>query len=471
MQEIAIFVTFHQNSRLIILNIIMKKLLIVLSGIFIIQTQAQKKWTLPEAVEHAVQNNLQVIGSQYDMQLQEKNLEIAKREYLPSVSGNFNNNASFGQGTDVFGTARRNDNFSNNANVGANILLFNYGKIEKNINLNTFKLQANEQELEKVKNDISLQVAQQYLQISLNKEIEIIAQSALENAQKQYDRAKITTDVGKTPRTVLAEAESALAREKQNVNNAKINTDRSLFTLAQLLRIEDYKNFDVATIDIDSEITPPLQSAQDIIETAYSLQPQLKGAEYRIKAAEAQTEIVKTSFWPTISANAGIGTSYFNSLTTNFGGYDQFGNGIAEKNILNQYKNNFGQQIGITASIPIFNKGITKLQVEQSKISENVARNLLETQKQDVLQNVQRAQFDAESNYQNYITALEVEKSSRLSLDFAEKSYAAGRSTIYEVNIARNNFANAQGSVAQAKYNYLFSLKLLNFYAGIPFSL
>ena len=154
MQQIAIFVTFHQNSRLIILNIIMKKLLIVLSGIFIIQTQAQKKWTLPEAVEHAVQNNLQVIGSQYDMQLQEKNLEIAKREYLPSVSGNFNNNASFGQGTDVFGTARRNDNFSNNANVGANILLFNYGKIEKNINLNTFKLQANEQELEKVKNYI-----------------------------------------------------------------------------------------------------------------------------------------------------------------------------------------------------------------------------------------------------------------------------------------------------------------------------
>lgn len=449
----------------------MKKLLIVLSGIFIIQTQAQKKWTLPEAVDHAVQNNLQVISSQYDMQMQEKNLDIAKREYLPSVSANFNNNASFGQGSDVFGTARRNDNFSNNANVGANMLLFNYGKLEKNINLNTFKLKANEQELEKVKNDISLQVAQQYLQILLNKEIEIIAQSALENAQKQYNRAKITTNVGTTPRTVLAEAEATLAREKQNVNNAKINTDRSLFTLAQLLRIEDYKSFDVATIDIDSEITPPLQSAQDIIETAYSFQPQLKGAAYRIKAAEAQTEVFKTSFWPTISANAGIGTSYFNSLTTNFGGYDQFGNGIAEKNILNQYKNNFGQQIGITASIPIFNKGITRLQVEQSKISENVARNLLETQKQDVLQNVQRAQFDAESNYQNYITALEVEKSSRLSLDFAEKSFAAGRSTIYEVNIARNNFANAQGSVAQAKYNYLFSLKLLNFYAGIPFSL
>ena len=92
-------------------------------------------------------------------------------------------------------------------------------------------------------------------------------------------------------------------------------------------------------------------------------------------------------------------------------------------------------------------------------------------QKQQVLQNVQQAQFDAESNYQSYIAASQAEKSSKLALDFAEKSYNAGKTTIYDLNIARNNFANAQGSVAQAKYNYLFSLKLLNFYAGIPLSL
>ena len=449
----------------------MKKLLIVLSGILIIQIQAQKKWTLREAVDYAVQNNLQVISSQYNTQIQQNNLEIAKREYLPSVSGNFNNNASFGQGLDVFGNSKRNDNFNNSANVGASILLFNNGRLEKNISRTQFELQANQQDLEKIKNDISLQVAQQYLQILLNKEIEIIANSALQNAQKQYNRAKITTDVGTTPKTVLAEAEAALAREKQNVKNAEINTERSLFTLAQLLRIKDYKTFDVASVEINEGITPPLQSAQNIIETAYNYQPQLKAAEYRIQAAEEQTKITKTAFWPTISATAGIGTSYFNSLTTNFGGYDALGNSLAERSFFNQYKDNFGQQIGISANIPIFNKGITKLQVQQSKINEGIARTNLEVQKQDVLQNVQRAQFDAESNYQNYITALEVERSSRLSLDFAEKSYAAGRSTIYEVNIARNNYANAQGSVVQAKYNYLFSLKLLNFYAGIPLSL
>ena len=109
--------------------------------------------------------------------------------------------------------------------------------------------------------------------------------------------------------------------------------------------------------------------------------------------------------------------------------------------------------------------------MEQSKINEDIARNSLTLQKQEVLQNVQKAQFDAESNYESFQAATQAETSSRLALDFAEKSYNAGKTTIYDLNNARNNYANAQGSVAQAKYNYLFSLKLLNFYAGIPLSL
>ena len=136
-----------------------------------------------------------------------------------------------------------------------------------------------------------------------------------------------------------------------------------------------------------------------------------------------------------------------------------------------QYKDNFGQQVGLSANIPIFNKGITKIQVEQSKINEDIARNTLLQKKQQVLQNVQQSQFDAEANYQNYTAAIESEKSSKLALDFAQKSFDAGRTTIYDINTARNNYVNAQGSVAQAKYNYLFSMKLLNFYAGIPLSL
>ncbi len=449
----------------------MKKLLfLVLSGTFL-SVSAQKKWTLQEAVDYAVSHNLQVISSDYNRKLQESSLQIAKREYLPSVAGNIGNTVSFGEGRDIFGTTQRNDNFSNTTSLSADVLLFNNGRLEKNVRKTAFDLEASEYDLLRVKDDISLQVAQQYLQILLNREIVKISASALANAQRQYDRARITTEGGATPQTVLAEAEAGLAREKQNFKNAEINTERSLFTLAQLLRIEDYRNFDVENVVLPEVPQPPLHSTENIIETAYQNQPQIKAAETRIKAAEAQTEVVETAFWPTVTAGAGLGTSYFNSLVTDITGRDLSGNVIKEAGFFQQYKNNFGQQISLSAHIPIFNKGITRLQVQQSKINEDIARNNLEAQKQEVLQNVQRAQFDAQSNYETYMAALEAAESSRLALDFTEKSFAAGKSTIYDVNVARNNYANAQGSIAQAKYNYLFSVKLLNFYAGIPIAL
>ncbi|MBB4806889.1 outer membrane protein [Chryseobacterium defluvii] len=448
----------------------MRKVWIIIFGLACLGLNAQKKWSLRECVDYAVKHNLQVIQNEYSKQIQDANLKMARKEYLPSVSANMSNNVSFGQTS--FGTGSlRNDRFSNSANLGADILLYNNGRLEKNIRKIEFDVEASQYDVETIKNDISLQIAQQYLTTLLNKEIVKISESAVGNAQKQYDRAKITTQVGTTAQTILAEAEAALAREKQNLKTAEINVGRSLFALAQLLQLPDYKGFDVEDVNVPDQLAPQLKSVEEVLNTAYETQPQVKAAESRIRSAEAQTEVTKTAFWPTVTASAGIGSFYNNLLNTNYSGYDQFGNPLKEPAFFRQYKDNFGQQAGVSVNIPIFNKGITKLQVEQSKINESVAKNSLEQQKQTVKQNVQKAQYDVDANYEIYLAAVEAEKSTKLALDFADKSYAAGRSTIYDVNIARNNYANAQGSVAQAKFNYLFSLKLLNFYAGIPLSL
>ncbi len=457
--------------RLIIKRLInMKKVWIIVFGLACLGLNAQKKWSLRECVDYAVKHNLQVIQNEYSKQIQDSNLKMAKKEYLPSVSANISNNVSFGQTS--FGTGSlRNDRFSNSANLGADILVYNNGRLEKNIRKIQFDVEASQYDIETIKNDISLQIAQQYLTTLLNKEIVKISQSAVDNAQKQYDRAKITTQVGTTAQTVLAEAEAGLAREKQNLKTAEINVGRSLFALAQLLQLPDYKNFDVEDVDVPDQLAPELRSIDEVLNTAYETQPQVKAAESRIKSAEAQIEVTKTAFWPTITASAGIGSFYNNLLNTSYTGYDQLGNPTKEPGFFQQYKDNFGQQAGVSVNVPIFNKGITKLQVEQAKINESIAKNSLEQQKQTVRQNVQKAQFDVDANYEAYLAALEAAKSTKLALDFADKSYAAGRSTIYDVNIARNNYANAEGSVSQAKFNYLFSLKLLNFYAGIPLSL
>ncbi|MGG5209319.1 TolC family protein [Chryseobacterium sp. MIQD13] len=441
----------------------MKKVWIIVFGLSCLGLSAQKKWSLRECVDYAVEHNLQVIQNQYSKQIQDSNLKMAKKEYLPSVSANMGNNVSFGQASLGTGSIR-NDRFSNNAGIGADVLVYNNGRLEKNIRKIQFDVEASQYDIETIKNDISLQIAQQYLTVLLNKEIVKISQSAVENAQKQYDRAKITTQVGTTAQTVLAESEAALAREKQNLKTAEINVGRALFAIVQLLQLPDYKGFDVEDVNVSDTLPSQLKSVDDVLTTAYENQPQIKAAESRIRSAEAQTEVTKTGFWPTLTANAGL-SSFYNNLLNN--------NGVnsSQPSFFQQYKDNFGQNVGLSLNVPIFNKGITRLQVEQSKINQSVAKNTLEQQKNAVRQNVQKAQFDADANYETFLSAVETEKSTKLALEFADKSYAAGRSTIYDVNVARNNYANAQGSVAQAKYNYLFSLKLLNFYSGIPLTL
>jgi outer membrane protein len=437
----------------------MKKVLTLILGLSCLAANAQKKWSLRECVDYATTHNLQVIQNEYSKQMQDLNLRIAKKNYLPSVSGNLGNSVSFGQASLGTGSIR-NDRFSNNANISADMLVYNNGRLEKTIRKTEFDVEASQYDIETIKNDIFLQIAQQYLTTLLNKEIVKISQAAVENAQKQYDRAKITTSVGTTAQTILAEAEAGLAREKQNLKTAEINVGRSLFALVQLLQLQEYKDFDVEDVDVPDQLAPQLKSVDEVLVTAYENQPQIKAAESRIRSAEAQTEVTRTAFWPTLTASVGFGTFYNNLLNTN-----------SNVGFFPQYKDNFGQQGGVSLNIPIFNKGITKLQVEQSKLNENIAKVTMQQQKQSVRENVQKAQFDVDANYEIYLSAVQTEKSTKLALDFADKSYAAGRSTIYDVNVARNNYANAQGTVAQSKYNYLFSLKLLNFYAGIPLSL
>ncbi|MGL6128975.1 transporter [Chryseobacterium artocarpi] len=441
----------------------MKKTWIIVFGLACLSMNAQKKWSLKECVSYAVEHNLQVIQNQYTKQNQDYNLKAARKEYLPSVSGSVSNGVSFGQASLGAGSFR-NDRFNNSVGVGADILIYNNGRLEKNVRKLQFDVEASQYDIEAIKNDISVQIAQQYLTALLNKEIVKISQSAVENAKKQYDRAKITTQVGTTAQTVLAEAEAALAREKQNLKTAEVNVGRALFAIVQLLQLPDYKDFDVENVDVPEQLDSQLVTTDEVLTKAYDLQPQIKAAESRIRSAEAQTEVSKTAFWPTLSASAGLSTFYNNILNGGPVSSNQDG-------FFKQYKDQFGQNVGLSLNIPIFNKGKTKLQVEQSRLNESVSKITLEQQKQSVRQNIQKAQFDADANYESYLAAVEAEKSSKLALDFADKSYTAGKTTIYDVNVARNNYANAQGSVAQAKYNYLFSLKLLNFYAGIPLSL
>lgn len=427
---------------------------------------AQKKWTLQEVIDYATKNNLQVIDKEIALKLEENNLQITKNERLPSVAGNMSNQLRFGQTQGFQGGIGRNDNFNNDLNVSANVLLYNGGRLQKQALKKGYDVEIAQHNVALLKENIALQIIQQYLSVLLQKEIVKIYESSVENAQKGYQRAKITTEVGTTAQTTLAEAQSALAKENQNLNQSKIEVQKALFTLSQTLQLNDYHSFDIEDWSPSEELPDNLHSLESVLTQIQEKHPLILLAQSQVKSAEAQTEVVKTAFLPSISLSAGLGSFYYNSLVTDITGVDNLGNIIKEKALLDQYKTNFYQQVGVSVNIPIFNKGNTKLQVEQAKINEVMAKNQLKIQEQQLLQQIQKVFFDMESHYQTYLSAQETEKSTQLALDFAQKSYEAGRTSIYDLHIARNNYVSAKSSTIQAKYNYIFSQTILEIYAS-----
>lgn len=431
----------------------------VVCGIFLFifgLSFSQRKWSLRNCLEYAIENNLQISAEKINLENQRKNLQISKKNRLPNVSGSMNNSVNFGQNV-ILGTLQRNDNLSNNANISANIQIYENGRLKKSIEKSRYDVETSEYNLENIKNNISLQIIQSYLQILLNKEIYRLNSNSFENAENLYSKAKLTTKAGVTPFSVESETLAEVSRKKQSMLNSENEVKRALFSLTVLLQIDDDENFDVEDFSVSEAEPEMIESVSQYLEQAYKTQPAIKAAEAQIKSAKKQREITKTSLYPSLSGGVGLGTYYFNYFNDTYSKSLPF---------FEQYRSNFGQQVSISAVFPIFNKGITRLQIEQAKMQETLAENNYSQQKLLLKQEVKKAVFDANANYQNFVAATEVDKNSRLSLGFAEKSYVAGRISIYDLNVARNNEISAQSELIQARYNYIFSMKLLDFYAG-----
>lgn len=379
---------------------------------------------------------------------------MAEREKLPSVSGSINNSFNFGQNV-ILGSLQRSDNFSHSINIGGNFALYNNGRIKKNIEKNRADLEAVQNDELNIKNGIVIQVVQNYLQILLNNEILKINEEARYNAELLYKKAQLTTSAGVTPKAAESEAFAELERKRQAKENAAIEVEKAKMNLALLLQIEDYNSFDVADGNENSEEIILDKPIQELISQAYEVNPVIQSAMAKIKSAEMQMEILKTNFYPEINLNAGLGTNYFNYFNTDIQRNEPF---------FRQYKNNFGQQVAVSVNVPIFNKGITRLQVEQSTLYRDLAKNEFEKATMQIRQNIQKFHMDATSAKQSLISATASENATREAMLYAEKSYQAGRISIYDLNIAKNNEANALGSLSQAKYNFIFALKLLKFY-------
>lgn len=422
--------------------------------IFSVGLFAQKK-SLTECIDIAFENNFDIQNNKYNSDLQFLNYKIAKREYLPTINTSISNNMSFGVDQDVFGLTKRNDNLNNSGLIGMQFTIYNGGKNKYNLLKNDFENQAISIKIESTKRDVAIDILKLYLQVMLNKEIYNLVQNSELNAKKNFEKAQITTDLGSTPMTVLYEAKANFSKEKQNTQLALLDIKRSLLDLAAILQIEDTENFDIEDEFISDEIIPDSLIFSDILEKSFTIDSDIKSLESKLNSIKMQTKIAKVPMKPSIFLNTNFGTYYFNSFVSQ-----------DEENFSKQASINLYQQIRLNVNIPIFNKGINKLQVEKSLINEDIVTNEIASRKQTLKNILKKIFFEMDINYKNFIQAKEVEKNSKKSLDLVEKSYLEGYSTIYEVNLSVKNWLEAVSIAKQFKYRYLFNIMSLKIYSN-----
>ena len=446
----------------------MKKIVLAscLLGLAALHAQEDNVWTLPEMVAYAAEHNLQIRDARINNQLLENNITAAQRQRLPAVNANFDNSIIIGvegipitnSNQQITGVTNGYQLYQNSWGVNAGMTLFNRGRFKLDENKARLDLQAAEQDVLATINDISLNIVNQYLNLLLNRELVSTAQEQLNIAEDQLERNRILFDGGAIPLSEVYESESLVAQNKQRVATARIDVEQAKFNLAQLLQLDDYRDFEVVMVDVPEEIEPALVDLEEVTTYAYAHQPAVKSAELAVESSEVDIEIAKTDYWPTASAFYNLGTNYRAYLNGDFN----------SDWLMQQWWDNHTHAVGVGINIPIFNKFLTDLNVENAEIRVEAAQNRIELQKQSLKQDIQAAYFMVNSTYEIFLASQEAVRSAELSFEFAERSMNAGRITIYDYNQAANNLFNAKSEMLQAKYNYLFRLKVLDFYAGKP---
>jgi len=425
----------------------------------------QKQWTFEECIAHALENNIQIKQQEIMTRYQESSLEQSKLNLLPSLNGSANHYYSFGRSYD-----RTSNTYtvgetvqSNSFNVSSNMSLFNglvnYNTIQKN----KYELLATEQDLEGFRSDISLNVALAYLQILLNNELVATTASQVELTNQQIDRTRKLVDAGSLARGNLLDIEAQAAREELQLITLQNQLAISLLTLAQLLELPSADSFKIVIPEIAVDPVAFESNPDSIYSVAEKIRPEILGAEYKLRGAEYDLAIAKGGRSPQLSVGASWNTAYSDNridLVT----LQPYGFGT-------QLDINRNSAVGFSLSIPILNGWMVNTQIKNSRLGIENSRYALENTKKQLYKNIQQAYTDATGALKRYYSSQKAVSSMEEAYRYAEQKLNVGLVTAVDYNQSKTQLLNAQSEMAQAKYEYVFKSKVLDFYKGIPLSL
>lgn len=435
--------------------------LILLSG----SAMAQQKITVQEAVDRALQNNLQIKQTEFQMSIAEQDVLQARMNFYPTLNAGGNWGQSWGLSFDQ--TAGRLVTQSVNSaglRVSSSFDLFQGFQKINTVKANKYSLLASESNVERAKNDLTLSVLTTYLEALTNYDMMLASQDQVKLSQEQLRVMEINVEAGNRTLADLYQAQNQVATDEFNVTTSENAYELAILNLKQLMEMDPNVEIVLDRPNIESiKLSSNPAIASDIFNTAVSRFPEIKAAEFQTKVAETNIDIARAGYYPSLSFSAGIGTNY-SSQARDFNSQQilPFGD---------QIERNRNESIGVNLSIPIFNNYRTRISVRKAKINYLNAQTNEQLAKNNLNKVINQAVLDLRSAEKRLYSAEVATQAANQAYEVMKLRYDEGMTNSVELNttlIAKNR---AEFEYIQAKYNLVFRNKLIDFYLGNPIQL
>ena len=386
-------------------------------------------------------------------------LSTARFSRLPDLNAAVGYNASFGRGTSA-DNVRRNETLQTGSfDLSASMPLFEGLRINRRIKGGRLDLAAATEDLERIREDVAVRVMTRYLEVLYNKELVGVAERQLALSSRQAARSRELVDAGRQPESALYESQALEANDFLALTQARNNLSLALLDLSQTLNRESAAGFDIAVPRLDSIALASLRrlgSADAVYDYAAQNRPHIRSERLRLESTENAVRIARSALYPTLSLRGGFGTGIYSTMDMDF---------------WPQFAKNRNEFVGLSLGIPIFNRRATRNNVRTAKISVRSQQLALLNAEQTLRREIEQAWVNADAAYAKYGAAEKALAAARVAFAYEERKAEAGRSTLFDFNDAKTRMQKAEAELAQARYEFVFRQKILDYYRGEPLTL
>ena len=400
----------------------------LLSGNYVFAQDAVKQWSLEECIQYAIEHNIDLKQKEQEQESRKVDLHTSKYSWLPALNGSLGQSFQFGRSTSKSGVIVDQNAANSTLGINLDMPLFDGLKIPNDIAARKLDLKASIENLNKAREDLSINIASYYLQVLYNKELLKIAQLQVELDKEQVNKTEAMVNAGKVPLSQLYDIKAQLAKDEVTLTESQNNVNLALLDLAQSLELErSDRSFDIQTPVIEDAVADNMSSIlppENIYDHAVTFKPQIKEQQYLLESQKKMLRVAQAGYYPKLNFGASYSNGYYHSTS---------GGEFADtRSFSEQFKQNGQKIVGFSLSIPLFNRFQVRNSVRTARINIINRELLMENTKKTLYKEIQQAYYNATASQEKYTASDKSVTASKEAFNYAQERYNAGKSTVFE---------------------------------------